>query len=297
MKLLRLTSDRPDGIFDGFLNQEIDVPEKSQICLQSAVFETQPETVIIDGTNDTISFQTAAATGIQSVNLEHTDGQAGRPDNYNESNSQLFFDDMTNKINANLKIINNNQIGKQFRIKTHDDGKVEASFQTSAFASRNGELTANIASATINAVNNAPSVSVSNADLIAATSNTNFITAGNKYTAFTHYTFPICKGAGIFRVKLRKFQRDAATRSGGFTIALSARNPHTATTPFTEADIVGGVQVLDMNDANMNGAAPTVALPYSTITNGVVTASALNVNAVGGQLGFTKKIISWWRRL
>ena len=77
MKLLRLTTDNQNGTFDGFLNQEIDIPEKSQIALQSAVFETQPETVIIDSSNDQISFQTANATGTQTITLEHTDGQAG----------------------------------------------------------------------------------------------------------------------------------------------------------------------------------------------------------------------------
>lgn len=289
MKLLRLTTDRIDGTFDGFLNQEIDIPVKSQIALQSAVFETQPETVTIDGSNDDISFQTANATGTQTIKLAHTDGQGGNPSNYNESNSQVFFDDLTNKINANLKIINSNQIGKQFLIENGKDGKVVASFKTSAFNNRSGELTNNIASATVNGVANSPTLSINAQDNIGSLSNTNNTTGASKYQFFTHYNFPITKGAGIFRLQLRNFSRDAATRSGGFTIALSTRNPHTATGNFTDADIVAGIQVLDMSDAAMDGASPTTALPYATIQDGVSSNSTLNVNAVGGQLGFTKK--------
>jgi len=289
MKLLRLTSDREDGTFDGFLNQEIDIPEKSQIALQSAVFETQAESLVIDGTNDDIQFQTATATGTQTIKLDHTDGQGTNPDQYDETNSQVFFDDLTNKINANLKIINNNQIGKQFLIETGKDGKVVASFKTSAFNNRAGELTANINKAEVNGVANSATLTIDGNDAIGSLSNTNNTGGASKYAFFTHYSFPITKGAGIFRVQLRNFSRDDPTISGGFTIALSTRNPHTATAAFTDADIVAGIQVLDMSDNNMDGGTPTVALPYATIKDGVATNSALNVNAAGGQLGFTKK--------
>ena len=265
MKLLRLTSDSVNGTFDGYLNQEIDIPEKSQVALQSAVFETQPETVIIDSSNDNISFQTANATGTQTIALEHTDGTGTNPANYNDANSQLFFDDITNKINANLKIINSNQIGKQFRMKTHNDGKVEATFMTSAFNNRVGELSTNISKGIING-SAAPvdTLTLSAGDALGSTSNTDNIAGADKYKCFTHFDFPITKGAGIFRFKMKKLQRLAATQSGGFTIALSERNP------------------------NMDGATPTVALPYSTVINGVATVSTLNTNAVGGQIGFTK---------
>ena len=187
MKLLRITTDNVNGVFDGFLNQEIDIPEKSQIALQSAVFETQPETVVIDSSNDQISFQTANATGLQTITLEHTDGAAQTPSNYNDSNSQLFFDDITNKINANLKIINPNQIGKQFRIKTHDDGKVEASFQTSAFNNRQTELSDNIAKGTVNGSATPEDTLQINASVqIGSRSNTENIAGAGKYSSFTH---------------------------------------------------------------------------------------------------------------
>tara|TARA_R110001592_G_scaffold1469_1_gene8780 strand:- start:1331 stop:3019 length:1689 start_codon:yes stop_codon:yes gene_type:complete len=291
MKLLRLTSDSVNGSFDGYLNQEIEIPEKSQVALQSAVFETQPETVIIDSSNDAISFQTANATGTQTISLQHTDGAGTTPANYNDSNSQLFFDDITNKINANLKIINSNQIGKQFRMKTHTDGKVDASFLTSAFTSRSGELASNIAQGRVNGGGAAaPTLTISGGDAIGSTANADDFVGVDKYKYFTHFDFPITKGAGIFRLQLRTLERISATQTGGFTIALSARNPHTATGTFTDADIVAGIQVLSVTDANMDGATPTVALPYSTIINGVATASAVNTNAVGGQLGFTKRV-------
>ena len=289
MKLLRLTSDKIDGTFDGFLNQEIDIPAKSQIALQSLVFETQDEALVIDESNNEITFQTANATGQQSIFLTHTDGQGGNPEKYDSTNSQLFFDDLTNKINAQMKIINNNQIGKQFLLENGKDGKAIATFATSAYTSRAGELTSNINKDTVNGIANSNTLVITANDFIGSASNTNNTAGASKYKFFTGYDFPICRGCGIIRAQLRRFQRDGA-RTGGFTIALSTKKPSDAqTTGFTDADLIAGIQCLDMSDANMDGVTPTVALPYATLDNGVATNSTVNVNAVGGQLGFTQK--------
>jgi len=271
MKLLRITSDTEDGTFNGFLNQEITLGKKSQIALQSATFEVADRALIIDNTNDTITFQTANATGTQTVVLNHTDGVGGNPVEYNSTNLDVFFNDFTNKANCQFAITRNNQIGKQFRIKTHNDGKVEASFASSAFNNRIGELQSNISLAQVNGVNNAPTLAIPNTALISNISTTDNQVGASQYQAFTFYNFPICRGAGIFRIHLNDFERKDATHNGGFTFALSTRNPHTATTAFTNADIVAGIQCLSFEAV----AANTV---YSSIINGVATPNALRVD-------------------
>lgn len=271
MKLLRLTSDAIDGTFNGFLNQEIEIAKQGQIALQSATFEVTDRALKIDGSNDTIQFQTSNAAGTQSIVLDHTDGTGTNVEQYDSTNLQVFFDDMTNKINSQFAITRNSQIGKQFRIKSHTDGKVQASFQSSAFQNRAGELTANISTAQVNGVNNAPTLAKTAADLLGNISTTDNQVGATQYQAFTNYSFPVTKGCGLVRLKIARFTRIDATHHGGFTIALSRRNPHTATAAFTTADIVAGIQVLSFEAV----AANTV---YSTITNGVVTPNALRAD-------------------
>jgi len=277
MKLLRITSDAIDGTFNGFLNQEIEIGKGGQIALQSATFEVTDRALKIDGSNDTINFQTANASGIQTIVLNHTDGTGTNVEQYDSTNLQVFFNDMTNKINSQFALTRNNQIGKQFRIKTHTDGKVQASFESSAFNSRAGELQANISTGTVNGANNAPTLVYqqggggSQGDRFGNISTTDNTAGAAQYSSFTHYNFPITKGCGIMRIQLAELQRIDATHRGGFTIALSRRNPHTATAAFTDNDIVAGVRCLQVEE-------PVANTVYSSIINGVPTPNALRAD-------------------
>lgn len=271
MKLLRLTSEREDGVFDGFLKQELDIPEKSQIALQSAVVETENQKLKIDTDTDTFTFRTANATPEQSIRFEHTDGIGTRPDGYDSTNVAVFFDDFTNKVNSQFRLATTsaNHIGKQFRVTTHQDGKVEATFQSSAYNSRRGELQANIHNTTVNGANNQPGLTVAVAqDAIGSASNTNNITGANKYNFRTHYNFPITRSCGVVRAQIRRFIRDDAARSGGFTMCLSAKTPaQVAANGFLDADIYAGIQVLEMDAAG--------TAVYTSVQDGVATNSAL----------------------
>jgi hypothetical protein len=65
-KLIRLTSTSGDGVFNGLFNEDIIIPENSEIALQSLSLERRSATININNSNNTIRFQ-AVGTAIPSV--------------------------------------------------------------------------------------------------------------------------------------------------------------------------------------------------------------------------------------
>ena len=257
MKLLRLTSDSADGSFDCFLNQEIDLQPKAQIALQSAIFEASDKTLTITADNNEIQFQTAASSGLQTINLDAS-GQSI----YDSNNIQIFFDDMNNKINESFSMSNPNQIGKQFQItdgsssKT-SDGKIKAVFKNSAYSSSQKDLGTNSHITKVNGVKSKDStIFVSNSGLLGSASSTDNITGVTKYNFFSHYTTPIGKGAALYRHQVARLTRlsdgGAGFLSGGFTMGLSASTPDQsqADAHFNDDSFAAMIQVLEQDAGN-----------------------------------------------
>jgi hypothetical protein len=250
MKLLRLTTSEPDGSFDCFLNQEIDLKPKAQIALQSAIFETTERELTIDSNNNQVDFQTTDSGGVQTIRLD-----ASTSTTYDSNNLQLLFDDMNNKINQSFSLTRPDQIGKQFRIsdssKTVNDGKVEAVFKTSAYTSTNDDLSKNINPTIVNGgATKTPSLAITGGNIIGSNSFDDNLTGEKKYNFFTHYSTPISKGAALFRMQIARFKllTDAANKSvgGGFTICLAKGDPGAAAAPgfFTDNNMAARIQVM-----------------------------------------------------
>jgi hypothetical protein len=62
-KLIRLTSDTGDGIFNGIFNEEIEIKRDSEIALQSLSVERKSQSVVINSSNGALSFSSVSATG------------------------------------------------------------------------------------------------------------------------------------------------------------------------------------------------------------------------------------------
>ena len=61
--LIRIHSLNNNGIFDTMFNEEIVIKENSSIALQQLSFNRAESQLIINGENDTITFQVEDATG------------------------------------------------------------------------------------------------------------------------------------------------------------------------------------------------------------------------------------------
>jgi len=93
-KLIRLTSDDTNAIFDTTLKQDIIIKPNSKIALKSLSVEVDNKTLIIDSSNDDITYQLSDPTGIKTVKLTH--------DSYDATTAIVLFNDMNIKMNASL---------------------------------------------------------------------------------------------------------------------------------------------------------------------------------------------------
>ena len=83
-KLIRLTCESNDGIFNGKFDQDIEIKQGSDIAFQSLTLERSAETLIVNSANQSITF---SSTGFppQSQTAVITDGK------YEQADLQLLM--------------------------------------------------------------------------------------------------------------------------------------------------------------------------------------------------------------
>ena len=113
MKLLRITSNNPQGEFETIFKTDINIKENSKIGLKSATFQTHKEEFVIDGLNNIIQFSFIAGGTIHEVYLTERA--------YDLNNSSLLFKDITDKLNNSITY-QGKTIGTQFLADVDRDG-------------------------------------------------------------------------------------------------------------------------------------------------------------------------------
>ncbi len=119
MKILRLTTQNPQAIFDTSVNDELLIQPNSKIALQSLTLEQDDEFLIIDSTNDTFTYSTQ--TGQQAtITIPH---QVISFQNFN-----TFFEQFTkllnNSINYDYTNPYNSLLGIEWFVDTDTTKKV-----------------------------------------------------------------------------------------------------------------------------------------------------------------------------
>ena len=271
MKLLRLTTESPDCLFNTYFNEELEIEANSQIALENASFITDYRVLTIDGRNDGMEFnlnsnQGTAAAQQRTVAITHGTyngvSDAGADDPFL---TQL-------RIRTNAALLQRNQskeIGAQWNVTTVG-GKVNFVFRRALYTAvfddpvdpRQIELSENLEAqlaGNIYSVVNDTGLAVDVDDLK------------------LYPDLPFIKGCGVFRFKLSGMTTpvDGTTVCGGM-IGLSLNTSQTWAAS-TDMEQHAHVMMRLFNDAG--------TLKYKEKHNGVTTTLNLgpaNVGAGGG---------------
>lgn len=279
MKLIRLTSTEETASFDALFNEDVFIEPNSKVALAQLCLDSEANTIVIDASNDEITFnlfESRTGTVDRSITLNHTDGTAGRPEDYNKNNFQQLINDMTFKINQQLEIdystvnttIQTAELGTQFTMgigsEKLESGKMVLSFVMSALNSRYTDLVQNTKQ-----VGGTASLINSSAGDDSIWSRTEGAVSVLTNENMTYGTYPITRGAGVWRTRINTWIDDA-TESNllgcGMIWALTNDSPSTyGATPMTNAQINYGIHC------------DKVAGTYKIIKDGVFTDTGVAV--------------------
>jgi len=244
MKLIRLTSNNNQGIFDNTIQSDIILSPYSKVALANACFEIQQDTIIIDSENDRINFQVSTTAGQQFILLNHN--------TYDKYNYPQLLNEITQKLNS--KMLNQGkQIGIEWLAKLTTSNKVVIEY-------RQGPLRQFELNLTLNDVNfNSSGIYNANTGVTNVTDNTRNLYL-NKF---------VSRGCGGIRCRTHtSIDNQGVLLSNGYIIGLSKTNPDTLTT-FEDLNINFGIHATKPNT------------PYSYIIDGTFVATATNVNYIG----------------
>jgi len=128
-KLIRLTSTTGDGVFDTIFNEEVVIPEKSEIALQSLTLERRSKTFTLNNLNNTIRFQ---AVGNGSANIPTNTGNVEPTGLYSNQNDITLLNQLRNCLNQNSSMITTpSSMNIQFNVESVGTGNVVISAKPS----------------------------------------------------------------------------------------------------------------------------------------------------------------------
>jgi len=209
MKLLRITSNNPQGEFETIFKTDINIKENSKIGLKSATFQTHKEEFVIDGLNNVIQFSFIAGGTIHEVYLTERA--------YDLNNSSLLFKDITDKLNNNITY-QGKTIGTQFLADVDRDGFFSLKYLVSPFVLETQYFKDPNSNITIT------STGINQKNLRSASGNT------TDDTAIYYSVKPFIKGCGAMRCKITRFN-DTGTADNGFYFGLTRTHPSDWTSP------------------------------------------------------------------
>lgn len=264
MKLLRTTTTDKTGVFKSYLNQDLVIPENSQIALGQLSAALEKDELTIDGSNDLFRFSLLDSGVYRDVYMPHG--------TYGVSNSSELLTTLEAKINQSLatvdvntdKISNPSNIGKQGRVIRGNDGKISIDFFQSQASPYNVEQALNAYTAN-SGTGPVPQVvfTGTHPNILMKSSASTGTDTGFKHSTFHNH--PICKGCGVHRVRIKQLQGTDANQAG-FTIGLTKTNPQT----YLKGS---GSRVMNITDIDFGISClnPFTTGFYKTITKGVLS--------------------------
>ena len=115
-KLIRCHTEDPKSIFDCVFNEPIEVKPYSEIALQSASFSLANQFLVVDATNDELTFQVVGGT-TRTVRITN--------DTYTKHNATKMLETLTKSMNKELRITVGKEHGTEIAVLATTDGRVK----------------------------------------------------------------------------------------------------------------------------------------------------------------------------
>ena len=112
-KLIRLTCESNDGVFDGLFDQDIRIKQDSEIAFQSLTMEKQSSSFNVNSSNSLVTFRSRRFAGDQTCRITEK--------TYEKEDRVELMTDITQKMNSVCDFVTNpNQMNVQWRAKTNE---------------------------------------------------------------------------------------------------------------------------------------------------------------------------------
>lgn len=251
MRLIRLTTTDTQAFFDNSFNEDITINENSQICLENLVAELPPKAIIIDGSNDTISYQLQDTTsvgngGIHSIQLTH--GQYGGNSTELDFTFEELLIQITKKLNDSLTALTDRsgggegtttkEIGGMFNVSLNSKKFVELEYTSAGNNPIAGNTVEDLGwTLTNTAITNTPNGFGGRSG---GTLNT--------FDSYMYNSTELSEGAGRISFRIRDLEdgvpAPASNDNHGMIVAVSKVDPQTwATGTIDYTKIYAGIQI------------------------------------------------------
>jgi hypothetical protein len=238
-KLVRLTTENNDGIFDCDFNEDFILEPQSSVALHSFTTQFPFTEITIDSTNNEIKYTVDGTPFEKIVVLEQA--------TYNNANIQSLFQSTTTLFNESMGS-STNEIHKQFFCALNG-GRVIFKVATARSGySYVGPIINIRASRSKNVVENTSPSSPSTFQRSGGTITTD--------DSFLYWLAPVSKGSSFLRTQ---FLSDPTPGDGGFVCGYLYNSPTSNTTVIDATNIAFGIRFVRATD------------PYKYIVNGVST--------------------------
>jgi len=288
-KLIRLTCESNDGIFNGKFDEDIHIKKDSEIAFQSLTMEQTPDVLTISGANDTIAFRSR---------LLGVDTQIGtiKHGTYTKTDKNTLMKNITDAMNSVCNMSTRpSQMNSQWEalVNDTDTDRVEIAVKPSPFfplaawnpldaipvfnteTVRDASTQAGVAGAEVPIIGNGGMTRLTQT------------AAGNLNECYLFSTYPFIKSTGSWRIRLAAMTAGTANRPA-FTLGLTdtAGLAKLKNATITNEDLVYAIQVAERSaDAAQGGysyinqkgsATATITAPFIKIEQAQLATKSTN---------------------
>lgn len=264
VKLIRLKSDQDKLLFNNNIQSDLIIKPNSKIALQNVSFEKANDEIVVDATNNKMTFKNDSFTSTIALNYG----------TYNQVNIKTLRNDIEDKLNASLAL-NEWNLGKEFSVEISSDNFFTITTDTGPdlFPATDSDFTRT--GITVDADNSFHKTSGG------SEGTPNAFIGSDAYPAFIG-----SDGCGVFRVQITALP----TTGAGFYIGLSTTKPSDAgaTVPITDMKFAIRPQNTAFNYKFINnGGAETLSTqPIENVSSGADN-DYIEIGSYGGKIHLT----------